>query len=281
MPPVEPIPVTALGLLAATACVVAGGSLFAAGRRALRLRHALGSLTETPLSAAASGWVLVRGRVALESQLLAPISGKRCAGYELEICGERSRVGGIVVERRPFRLESGALSASVSPEQAQWRMPVTGESTLGVADALPERLTQVLDLAFETNAEIRWLRDRRVPLRFVERALEAGSEVGVIAVARAEAADARIESDELAATGTDDGVATTVTSGDPQSSHELWLVGDEQAHAGPVVFSGTPDLRALRPSLWRVALVGAGPALTLSGLLYLARAASPLVAGRF
>jgi hypothetical protein len=41
-----PLPITALGLLAATACVVAGGPMFAAGRRALRLRHVLGSLVE-------------------------------------------------------------------------------------------------------------------------------------------------------------------------------------------------------------------------------------------
>ena len=57
----QPLPVTALGLLAATACVVAGGPLFAAGRRALRLRRALGSLEERPLEPDASGWVLVRG----------------------------------------------------------------------------------------------------------------------------------------------------------------------------------------------------------------------------
>jgi hypothetical protein len=47
------------------------------------------------------------------------------------------------------------------------------------------------------------------------------------------------------------------------------------------VFSVSPDLGALKPSMWRVALVGAGPALTLTGILYLAWAAAPLVAGRF
>ena len=271
----DPLPVTALGLLAATACVVAGGPMFVAGRRALRLRRVLRSLRETPLAADAAGWVFVRGRVALASPMFAPISGKRCAGYELDVCGERSRVGGTVAERGPFLIECGERTAFVSPDGAQWRMPVTGERTLGVADPPPERLTELL----EANAEIRWLRDRRVPLRIVERALESGSEVTVLALARSERATAVAETVELAATGTDDGLATTLTSGDGAAEPQLWLVGDEGA--GPHVFSGTPDLRAIRPPLWRVALVGAGPALTLSGLLYLARAAGPLVAGRF
>ena len=273
----DPLPVTALGLLVATSAVVAGAPLIVAGRRALRLRLALGSLEETPLEADASGWVMVRGKVALLSPLFAPLSGKRCAGYELDVCGERSRVGGLVLERRPFRLECGEQSAFVSPDRAQWRAPVTAERTLGVADAIPERLAELL----ETNAEIRWLRDRRVPLRIVERALEAGSESVVIAVARAERSTERQESAELAATGTDDGVATTLTSGEAAATNELWLVGDEGADTGPRVFAGRPDLRELKPPLWRVSLLGFGSALVVSGLLYLGRAAGPLVQGRF
>jgi hypothetical protein len=269
--------VTALGLLVATTGVVAGAPIFAMGRRAFRLRRALDALAETPLRAEASGWVLVRGKVALVSPLFAPLSGKRCAGYDLEVYGERSRVGGIVHERRPFRLESDGASAFVSPERARWTTPVTAERTLSAADTLPEKLTELL----ESNAEIRWLRDRRAPLRVVEHALEAGSEVSVLAVARSESVAEAHESIELAATGTDDGVATTLTSGDTGSAPELWLVGDEGAGAGPSVFTDRPDVRALTPPLWRVALLGLGPALTLSGLLYLARAASPLVAGRF
>jgi hypothetical protein len=270
----QPLPVTAIGLLAATACVVAGGPLFAAGRRALRLRRALGSLEERPLEPDASGWVLVRGRVAPEGLMSAPISGKRCAGYELAVSGEHSRVGGVVAERRTFQLECGTVAAFVSPVRARWQAPVTGERTLAVSDTLPQQLTELL----ESNAEIRWLRDRRVPLRVVERALESGSEVTVLAVAHTEQVEAVAETVELAATGTDDGVATTLTSGDP-ATPELWLAGDHGT--GPQVFSGRPDLRALKPSLWSVALVGAGPALVLSGLLYLAWAATPLVAGRF
>jgi len=273
----DPVHVTALGLLVATACVVAGGPLFAAGRRALRLRRALGALSEAPLTAEASGWVLVHGRVALASPLFAPLSGKPCAGYELDVCGDRSQVGGTVAERRPFLLECGGPTAFVSPERARWQAPPTAERTLAANDPLPERLVELL----ETNAEIRWLRDRRAPLRIVERALESGSEVTVLAVARAERTAEAIETAELAATGTDDGLATTITSGDPAALPELWLVGDATAGMGPRVFASRPDVRALRPSRWLVALVVAGPALTLAGLFYLARAASPLVAGRF
>jgi hypothetical protein len=47
------------------------------------------------------------------------------------------------------------------------------------------------------------------------------------------------------------------------------------------VFTDHPDVRSLLPPRWRLALVGAGPALTLAGLIYLAHAASPLVARRF
>ena len=271
------VPVTALGLLAATACAVAGGPLFAAGRRALRLRQALGSLSEAPLTAEASGWVLVRGRVALASPLFAPLSGKPCAGYELEVCGDRSRVGGTVAERRAFQLECGGPTAFVSPERAKWQLPVTADRTLSAGDPLPDRLVDLL----ESNAEIRWLRDRRAPLRILERALEIGAEITVLAVARAEHVAEAIEIAELAATGTDDGLATTITAGDPAATAELWLVGDDRAGTGPRVFTSPPDVRALRPPWWRAALVAVGPALTLAGLCYLAYAASPLVAGRF
>ena len=147
----DPLPVTALGLLVATTGVVAGAPIFAMGRRAFRLRRALDALAETPLRAEASGWVLVRGKVALVSPLFAPLSGKRCAGYELQVYGERSRVGGIVHERRPFRLEGEDTFALVSPDHAKWTTPVTAERTLSPGDTLPEKLTELL----ESNAEIR------------------------------------------------------------------------------------------------------------------------------
>jgi len=276
MEPLANLPITALGVLAATGCVVAGVPLFAAGRRALRLWRVLARLEERPLAAGMHGWVQVSGRVALESPLFAPLSGRPCAGFELDVIGENTRVGGTVGERRPFRLEHGGVSAFVSPDRAQWRTSVSDQRTFGPDAALPERLAQLL----ETNAEIRWLRDRRAPLRIVERALEPGAVVSVLGVARAERVDAQEEVIELAATGTDDGVATTLTAGGGSSTAELWIVGDDEGRMGPRVFSEPPDPRKLSPSFWHLTLVGFGPVLSLVGLLYLARAAAPLLVGR-
>src|SRR5262249_48235978 len=213
------------------------------------------------------------------SPLFAPISSRRCAGFELEVVAERSRGGGVVGEKRPSRLEHGGASALVSPERAQWQAPVTAERRVDPAESLPERLAQLL----ESNAEIRWLRDRRAPLRIVERALEPGAVVSVLGVAREERVAARAshaEIVELAATGTDDGVATTITAGDGSSAAELWIAGDDDARIGAQVYSEPPDPRKLSPSFWHLTLVGFGPVLSLIGLLYLARAAAPLLAGR-
>ena len=67
------IPVTAVGILLAGGLVVAGAPLFAMGRRALVFRRVLGSLAERPLGRDLSGWVHVRGRVAL----LSPTTARR------------------------------------------------------------------------------------------------------------------------------------------------------------------------------------------------------------
>ena len=273
------IPVTAVGVLVAIASVVAGAPLFAIGRRALRLWRVLGSLAERPLARNLSGWVNVRGRVAIVSPLFAPLSGRRCAGFQLEVCGENSRVGGVVEEWRPFRLEQQDASALVSAESASWQAPVTEERTIGATEPLPERLAKLL----EGCAETRWLRDRRAPLRVVERALEAGAEVSVLGVAREERATESVERVELAATGTDDGLSVEVETGpgDSAPAAELWIAGGSELPAGVRVFTEPPDPHALRPSRWRLSLLGVGPGLTLAGLLYLARAAGPLIQGRF
>src|SRR5439155_1244062 len=169
-------PVHAFGLLTAAAGVVIGAPLFAWGLRALRLRHALAGLSERSLDSSTAGLALVHGRVSLEGPLFAPLSGKPCAGFSLEVRGAGMRVGGVVHELRPFRLTSGGVSARVVPERAEWRGAVTCERTLAASE--------------------------------------------------------------------------------------------------------TPPRDALEPPAWRLALLVLGPLLTLAGLLYLARAAAPLVAGR-
>src|SRR5262249_7955207 len=155
-------------------------------------------------------------------------------------------------------------------------MPVTDLRTFGAEAALPERLAGLL----ESNAEIRWLRSRRAPLRIVERALEPGAGGAVMGVAREGRGAGHEETVELAGAGRDDGVATTITAGGGSSMAELWIAGDDEARVGPQVFSETPDLRLVQPSFWHLTLVGFGPVLSLIGILYLARAAAPLLTGR-
>lgn len=276
------IPVSAVGLLVATAAVIAGAPLFAAGRRTYRLRHALESLSERPLGSDAAGLVLVHGTVALESPGFAPLSGKPCAGWTLEVKGDGMLVGGSVHELRPFRLVGPEVSARVVPDRARWLGPVTSARTLAATEAIPARLADLLD----HSAEVRWLRDRRVPLELVERALEVGASVFVTGMARAARAPAiveSVESLELAATGTDGagfeyGYAASGRVG--RTAHpELWIEAAEPFER-VLVSSAVPSRGTLSPPTWRLALLVIGPLLTLAGLLYLAQAATPFLAGR-
>jgi hypothetical protein len=284
------LPVSAPLLLLATVAVVAGAPLFAAGRRAFQLRRALSGLRAVPIDAQASGLVTVRGRVALEGPMFAPLSGTPCAGWTLEVAGDHMRVGDQLHELRQFRLAGEHASARVVTEQARWDGTVTCERSVAPGEALPERLSALL----EQSAEVRWLRDQAVPLRICERALEVGAEVYVTGMARAAAparvaADRReaqvhamVESVELAATGTDGRAWSTAGSGAVThgSEPELWIEPDEPFEQ-VLVSSHEPVAAALAPPLWKLTLMLLGPALTLAGLLYLARVAGPMIAGRF
>lgn len=285
------LPVSAPLLLLATVAVVAGAPLFAAGRRAFQLRRALSGLREVPIDAQASGLVTLCGRVVLEGPMFAPLSGTPCAGWTLEVAGDHMRVGDQLHELRQFRLTGEHASARVVTDHARWDGGVTCERSVAPGEALPDRLSALL----EQSAEVRWLRDQAVPLRITERALEVGAEVFVTGVARA-ATPARVapgrqqaqvyamvESVELAATGTD-GMAWSTTSGSGAVTHgsepELWIEPDEPFEQ--VLVSATPPAAAaLAPPLWKLTLMLLGPALTLAGLLYLARVAAPMIAGRF
>jgi hypothetical protein len=276
------IPVRAFWLLTAAGCVVAGAPLFASGLRALRLRHALAGLKERPLDADVAGLVLVSGKVSLEGPLFAPLSGKPCAGYTLEVSGKDTRVGGTVHELRPFRLTSGGVSARVVPEHVRWMGAVTSERTVTASETLPEKLTEMLD----RSVEVRWLLNRKVTLRIVERALSVGAEVFVTGVVRGAATVAMVESVELAATGTDGPMFDYGASGsgdayDNAGMHPgLWIEAEEPFDR-VLVTDAPPTPESLMPRAWRLTLLVLGPLVTLAGILYLARAAVPLIAGRF
>jgi len=274
MDPLLVLPLTPGGVLLAVACAIAGAPVFARGLRALRARRALAGLQEVPLAEEVAGVVRVTGKVTLESPLFGPLSGKQCAGYDLVVCGVGSAVGGTVRERRSFRLESGDASARVMPENADWYMPVTAKKTLAAGEATTERLRALL----ASSPELRWLHGRRVALELVERSLEAGRNVSVVAVARTDVIFHLPAEEELAATGTDGPFAAPRLFSVPESEdRELVLESGEalervQVHADP------PRRAAVLPSRWRASLAFIGPALTLVALLYLVRAGGTLLA---
>jgi hypothetical protein len=285
----DQLPVSAPLLVLAAAAVLSGARMFGAGLRVLRLSRVFAGLRESALEPDTSGLVTVRGRVVLDSPMFAPLSGQPCAGFTLEVAGDRMRVGGQVCELRAFRLVGEHASARVVTDRAHWAGGVTSERTVFPGEGMPERLARLLD----ESSEVRWLRDRGVTLRLTERVLEVGADVYVTGMARSARADRRarpraaetavamVESLELAATGTD-GATWTVGEDRPASfgsEPELWIEADAPLER-LVVSTDPPTPGTLAPPLWKLMLMLVGPALALAGLLYLARVAAPLVAGR-
>ena len=268
------LPVTPGGVLLAAACVVFGAPLFARGRRSFLLRRNLRELAERPLSDDSTGLVRARGRVVLEGPLFAPLSGTPCAGFELQVRGAGSKVGGTIREQRDFTLQSAEMSARVPGEASDWHAPVTAQRDFSFNVQIPERLTSLLD----SNREVRWLRERGVALHVVERALEAGRVVSVVGIAHHERVATYEEDVELLATGTDGGgfQGPQMLPGPPLETYELRL-GTDDTLDRVQVFADPPEAGLAPPSRWDDALLVAGPALTLVGLLYLARAAAPLL----
>lgn len=264
------IPTSVAGLAAAAACVIAGGPLFADGLRTLRLRHLLARLRERPLAEDCTGLVQVRGRVALESPLFAPLSARACAGFLLEVRGAGTRAGGTIREQRAFRLVAPGGEARVLPEGARWEPPVTAERTIAPGDTVSGHLAALL----ASLAETRWLRARGTTLHVVERALEAGATATVIGVARHARPYEVAGAVELQRTGTDGGAV--VAGGPTDAGVDLWIEPGEPLDL-LVVSAGAPDRARLAPPRWREALALLGPAISLAGLLYLARAAGGIV----
>jgi hypothetical protein len=220
-------------------------------------------LATEPLVPESQGVVRARGRVLLDGPLFAPLSGLPCAGFELYVRGSGSAVGGVVRDLRQFRLEGEVTTALVSPMNADWHLPETARRIVAVDERLPERLSTLLD----TRAEIRWLRERGVALELVERALCAGAEVSVLAVAQTQVSESYQVEEELAATGTDGGFsAPRLVPGPEAEGPQLKLVTNgelERAH----VFADPADARYEGPSTWQVLLLFLGPALSFAGLL--------------
>ena len=257
----------ATGLAIAIAAVIGGAPLFTTGLRAFRLRRLL---RDVPDLAEAPGAPLVhaRGRVRLESPLFAPLSNRRCAGYRLEVIALGAGMRRALDERRAFRLVDHEVEARIEPA-GLWQMDMTAERTFARGERLSEGLHALLD---ERAPEWLWWQRSGGALRIVERALVAGSDCHVIGSAREVHAIAAVDELEVLRTGTDDAFAFAaqvphgpeVTIG-PSAALDFLLVSDR----------APGDARAAIP-FHRSLGLAAGPALTLTGLLYLAHATDAL-----
>jgi len=260
-----------LGCTIAAALVVAGAPLFSGGLRALRLRRRLAGLPETALGRQPEGLVRLRGRVALESPLVGPLSGKPCAGYRLDVRGAGGAVVATIEDLRPFRIVADGVAARVlGAEAAIWAMNSTQERTLAPGDPVSENLSALL----ARSPEATWIRRCGATVTLVERTLLAGQECHVIGSARHGRVYELASVAELARTGTDDlFIAVGAARPDPES--ELWIESDAQLDY--LRISDHPPQRSeLHVPAWRMLGIAVGPALSLAGLLYLANALDTL-----
>lgn len=261
---------TPVGGAIAAALVVAGASLFGAGLRSLRLHRQLARLDERSLDDDRTGFGLMRGRVALESPLVGPLSGQPCAGYRLEVLGPRSMRVALLDDFRPFRLVGGGGMARVAGvDGGIWDLSAVAERAVGPTDELSENLKALLKQSPETQ----WLRRAGVTVTLVERALIAGGECCVIGSARPAQPYELISDLELARTGTDDAAPSPPAR--RQEAPGLWIEPDE--HLEYLRISDrAPTVAALAVSPWRTLGVVAGPLLSLAGMLYLTALADAL-----
>lgn len=250
-------------MIAAIACVVAGGPWFADGLRALRLRRSLSGLREQALGPACRGLVQVRGTVAIESPLFSPLSARPCAGYVLEAGAPGAPLESLVRDLRAFRIAGPEGSAHVDAALGDWRLSVTSERVLQSGESPSTHVAALL----EASPEMRWLRERGQPIRLVERALDAGAEACVVGHARRTGTVLTARTLALR-TGTDDAVVESVEA---EEAASLEIGGPEAGDL--LVVSDTPaEASSFSPPAWRLAGTLLGPALALAGLLYLAHA---------
>jgi hypothetical protein len=300
---------TLAGAAFAALAVAGGAPLFSDGLRTLRLRRQFQSLSEHPLAEEPVGFVHTRGRVLLDSPLFSPLTAKPCAGFSLEIQGGSAPHATVVEERRAFRIVSGSTSARVMAAGARWVVSETGRREVEPDEPLSENLEALL----RRSAEFAVLRQRHVPVVLVERALFSGAESHIVGYARHARPYELSPEMELVRTGSGDIVR--MVAGSAQESidfeSEAYEPEPEPAQASPprsrgpfgierrspgrpfpgevdlwvdggglldfVLVSDAPPVREeLAVSRWRTLGLLLGPALSLSGLLYLAHAADQL-----
>ena len=300
---------TLAGAAFAALAVAGGAPLFSDGLRTLRLRRQFQKLSERPLEEEPVGFVHTSGRVLLDSPLFSPLTSKPCAGFRLEIQGGAMARSTVVEQRRAFRIVSGSTSARVMAGGGRWVVSETGRREIEPGEPLSENLEALL----EHSAEFMVLRQRQVPMVLIERALFAGADSHVVGYVRHARPYELPPEMELMRTGTDDVVQMVTGTAEeavdlesetyepiprsreaapPRSSGpfgierrspgrpfpgevDLWV--DAGGLLDFVLISDGPPLgEQLAVSRWRTLGLLLGPALSLSGLLYLAHAADQL-----
>jgi hypothetical protein len=261
---------TAPGLMCAAASLIAGAPLFSDGMRAVRLRRRLERLRTAPLSEWPSGFVHVRGRVALESPMFAPLSGKPCAGWRLELRSSSPRTLACLDERRAFQLIDGTVLARVVEHGATWELAVSAERDIAHDEPVSAHIEALLLRA----PEVAWARRAGATLHVVERALMAGAECHVIGTAQHSRMRSAEMDDEWLRTGTDDGPIERIHLA---SKHEYEIEPDLRISSGEhldflLVTDREPSAARLSLPAWRMLGAAAGPAMGLAGLTYLASA---------
>ena len=309
---------TLAGAAFAALAVAGGAPIFSDGLRAFRLRRQLERLTERPLVEEPIGFVHTRGRVLLDSPLFSPLTGKPCAGYRLEVQGLGAVRPTVAEERRPFRIVSGDTSARVMAGAGRWVLAETGQREIAPDEQVSEHLTSLL----KRSPDVLLLQHRRMPIVLIERALFAGAETHVVGCVRHARPYELPHELELMRTGTDDVVQTVAgrakpafePAPEPGDAPGAGSTGREslpRKSTGPfgierrapgrpfpgdvdlwvdggglldfvLVSDAAPATDQLVMSKWRTLGLLLGPALSLTGLLYLAHAADQLHGqGRF
>jgi hypothetical protein len=310
---------TIAGAALAALAVAGGAPFFSDGLRAFRLRRQFEHLKEQPLDQEPIGFIHTQGRVILDSPLFSPLTGRPCAGYRLEVQGPGASPATVVEERRSFRLVSGETTARIMAGSGRWALAETGRREIAPGEALSENLSALLarsadvlllrtrgvpivltERALFAGAETHVVGQVRVARPF-ELASElemmrtgtddvaqmvpgnARPAIGLVPdpgeTASAEPAEAT-ENLPPRSTGPF-GIERRSTGRPFPGDVDLWMDGGGLLDF-VLVTDAPPSQDLLAVSKWRTLGLLLGPALSLTGLLYLAHAADQLHSqGRF
>lgn len=260
------------GAVLAALAVAGGAPLFGDGLRTLRLRRAFSRLPSGTLGPDDAGLMRTTGRVALESPLFGPLTGRPCAGFRLEILTPDQRLAAAIEERRPFRLVAAGGSALVAARGARWALPAAAERVVDREHPGSEGVVALIG----RSPEARWLHGAGARLRLIERSLAAGAACRVTGfVRRIRSGEEALEAARLR-TGTDD-AEWVAPDPAPDAASELVIdAGDAQDYLHVSEADAGPEPL---PAPLRLAGLALGPALGLGGVLYLAHVADNLRVG--